>query len=185
MALVFQYGSNTSSERINSNDRLQGDACPVGIAYTEDDFELEFTVCSRNNRCATANIVRGSGRKIWGILYEIPDCLIRRETSGSRRSLDAIEGEGQNYERTTTIALRYANGLPVEREIITYVVRNRVSGLRTSLEYARHIIRGLREHNVPADYIEYVRTQVIANNPDLKNDLEREAARGRSELQKT
>lgn len=171
MALVFQYGSNTSSERINSNDRLRGDACPVGIAYTEDDFELEFIVWSHRNQCATANIAPSSGRKIWGILYEIPDYLVRRETSGSRRSLDAIEGEGQNYQRTT-IALRYPNGLPVEREVITYVARNRRSELRTSLQYARHIIRGLREHNAPDDYIEYVKARVIANNPDLRNDIE-------------
>lgn len=171
MALVFQYGSNTLSERINSNERMQGDACPVGIAYTEDDFKLEFTVCSHKNKCAAANIVPSSGRKIWGILYEIPDYLIRRETSGIRKSLDAIEGEGQNYQRTA-IALRYLNGLPVNRESITYVALNRESGLRTSLEYARYIIRGLREHNVPGDYIKYVKVRVIANNPVLRNDIE-------------
>lgn len=170
MALVFQYGSNTSSERINSNDRMRGDACPVGIAYTEDDFELEFTVWSHGNQCAAANIVPDSGRKIWGILYEIPDYLIRRETSRNRRSLDAIEGECRNYHRTI-VALRYPNGLPVERGAIVYVVPNRTSGLRTSLEYARHVIGGLLEHNVPGAYIEYVKERVIANNPDLRNAI--------------
>jgi len=170
MALVFHYGSNTSSERINSNDRLRGDACPVGIAYTEDDFELEFTVWSQSNQCVAANIVPSYGGKIWGVLYQIPDYLIRRETSGKRRSLDAIEGECQNYRRTT-IVLRYPSGLPVEREVITYVAHSRTSGLRTSLEYARHIIEGLREHNVPDDYIEYAKERVIVNNPDLRNDI--------------
>ncbi len=171
IALVFQYGSNTSSKRINSKDRLQGKARPGGIVYTEDDFELEFTVWSHGNQCAAANIVPGSGRKIWGVLYDIPDYLIRRETSGNRRSLDTIEGESQNYQRMT-IALRYPNGLIIEQEIITYVARNRKSGIRTSLEYARHIIMGLHEHNVPDDYIEYVKARVIANNPDLRNDIE-------------
>jgi hypothetical protein len=170
MALVFQYGSNTSSKRINSSDRLQGDACPVGIAYTKDDFELEFTIWSQTNKCASANIKPGSGRKIWGVLYEIPDYLISRETSGKRKSLDAIEGEGKNYKKGP-IALLYQNGLPIEQKVITYVGVNRKSGIETSLKYACHIIKGLREHKIPDDYTEYVKTRVIANNPKLRNDI--------------
>ena len=94
MALVFQYGSNLSSERINSDSRLKGDARPVGIAYTEDDFELDFSVWSKGNNCAAADIIPGAGRKIWGVIYEIPDYLIERTSAKERdrKSLDAIEG---------------------------------------------------------------------------------------------
>lgn len=171
MALTFQYGSNTSSGRLNSYDRLRGDARPVGIAYTEDDFELEFSVWSQTNQCATADIVPGSGRKIWGVVYEVPDNLIKRETSGIRKSLDSIEGEGHNYRRIS-IALRHPNGLPYEQEVIAYVARYRQNGLYTSLEYARHIIKGLREHNVPDEYIEHVKEQVIRNNPQIRKNIE-------------
>jgi hypothetical protein len=171
MALVFQYGSNAHSERLNSSDRLQGDARAVDIAYTDDDYELEFTVSSINNKCAAADIVSGSGRKIWGVLYEIPDYLIRRETSGCRKSLDAIEGEGTNYKRIG-IALRYQNGILVEGNSITYVVINKTEGLKTSLEYGRHIVIGLREHKVPNEYVEYVKARIISNNPALKKDIE-------------
>jgi len=159
------------SERINSIERLRGDACPVGVVYTAEDYEIEFTVWSHRNQCATANIVRGSGRKIWGILYQIPDYLIKRETSGERKSLDAIVGECQNYRRTL-IATRYPKEGPVEGDVITYLAKNRRSGIKTSLEYARHIFRGLREHNIPQDYIVYIKSQVVANNPSLKNDVE-------------
>lgn len=171
MALVFQYGSNASSKRLNANDRLRGDARSVGMAYTENDFELDFTVWSRTNQCAAADIVPGSGRKIWGVLYEIPDYLIQRDTSGNRRSLDAIEGKGVNYKRIN-IALRYPNGLHVEGEPITYVVINKQKGLQTSLAYTNHIVTGLQEHNVPQEYIEYVKAQVVANNPNLKKDID-------------
>jgi len=171
MTLVFQYGSNADSERLNSNDRLRGDAQQRGIAYTEDDFELDFTVQSKSNQCAAADIVSGSGRKIWGVLYEIPDHLIRRETSGDRKSLDAIEGEGVNY-RKVPISLRRADGTSLEQEVITYVAIKRQSGIQTSLEYASHIVLGLREHNVPEDYIEYVKGRIIANNPALRNGIE-------------
>jgi len=43
---------------------MKGDAKPVGIAYTKDDYELDFTVWSNGNQCAAADIVPGSGRKI-------------------------------------------------------------------------------------------------------------------------
>jgi AIG2-like family len=171
MALVFQYGSNADSERLNSTTRLQGEAKPIGIAYTEQDFELDFTVWSKTNACAAADIVPCSGRKIWGVIYEIPDYLIKRETAPSnRKSLDSIEGAGTNYKRIP-IDLRYLNGLPVEGETITYVVLKRTSDIQTSLEYASHILKGLREQKVPDEYIEYVKRRIGANNPDLKNEI--------------
>ena len=169
MALVFQYGSNTSSSHFNSDNRLRGDAHSLGAVYTEEDFELDFTVSSVTNDCAAGDIVSGRGRKIWGVLYEIPDHLIRRETSGERRSLDAIEG--RKYERRT-IAVRHRDGTLIEGEVITYVVRERESGIQTSSEYCGHIIEGLREHDVPEEYIEYVKTRMIANNPTLRADID-------------
>lgn len=172
MAYVFQYGSNTLSSRLNSEDRLKGDARCLGPVYTQDDFELDFNVLSKNNQCAAADIIPKCGRKIWGVLYEIPDQLISRGTSGRRKSLDAIEGEGNNYQRIK-IALCYPDGSPVKEDVITYVVRSRLSDCRTSLDYCRNIIMGLRENNVPLEYIEYVKMRMIVNNEILREDIER------------
>lgn len=169
MALVFQYGSNTSSGRFNSDDRLRGDARSLGAVYSAEDFELDFTVSSVTNQCAAGDIVSGRGRTIWGVLYEIPDYLISRETSGACKSLDAIEGK--KYERQI-IAVRRPDGTPVEGEVITYVVRNKENGIQTSLDYCRHIIEGLREHNIPEEYIEYAKGRMIANNPSLQSDVD-------------
>lgn len=170
MTLVFQYGSNTSAIRFNSNNRLRGDANSLDAVYTAENFELDFNVFSSGNNCAAADIISGRGRKIWGVLYEIPDYLIRRETSGERRSLDAIEGEGGNYERQI-IEVKHADGTPVEGEVITYVVRDKREGLQTNLDYCRHIIEGLREHNAPDEYIEYVKGRMIANDSSLQNEV--------------
>ena len=170
MALIFQYGSNMSTERLNSEARLQGDAKYVRNAYTVDDFELDFTVCSKNNRCAAADIVLGSGRKIWGVLYEIPDYLICRDTSGDRRSLDKIEGEGKNYRRIP-ISLKDIDGQPVEAQ--TYVVlKERDYELQTSLDYVTHILNGLYKHDMPDEYITYVKQRIINNNPSLGTAIE-------------
>ncbi len=170
MALVFQYGSNTSSSRLNSEERLRGDAREVGLVCTEVPFELDFDVWSTGNACAAADIRAGRGRPIWGVLYEVPDHLIRRETSGERKSLDAIEGD---LYRRSAIRVRRPDGTPVEGEIITYTVRNPEAGLRTSIEYASHIISGLRAHAAPDEYLAYVKERVIANNPALTADVGR------------
>jgi hypothetical protein len=170
MALVFQYGSNTSSARLNSEQRLRGDARDLGLVCTEAPFELDFDVWSTRNACAAADIREGRGRPIWGVLYEVPDYLIRRETSGKRRSLDAIEGERYG-PRVTRV--RWPDGTPVAGEVITYTVLNPQAGLRTSLKYASHIIAGLREHGATAEYLAYVKQRVIANNPDLKAQVDR------------
>jgi hypothetical protein len=169
MALVFQYGSNTSSTRLNSHERLRGDARDLGLVCTVAPFELDFDVCSTGNACAAADIREGGGRPIWGVLYEVPDYLIRRETAGERKSLDAIEG--QHYGRRP-IRVQRPDGTPVAGEVITYTVLNPEPGQRTSIEYASHIIAGLREHGAPDEYLAYVKEQVIANNPDLTAQMD-------------
>ena len=57
MALVFQYGSNLSSQRLNGNERLRGGARIVGTARTTASYRLDFTVWSPHNQCAAADLV--------------------------------------------------------------------------------------------------------------------------------
>ena len=155
MSLVFQYGSNTSSRRLNSEKRLAGEALVVGLAHTLEPYQLDFTVWSRQNGCAAADIAPGAGRTIWGVLYRIPAHRIERR------------GAGRNYVRVP-IDVRLADGALVSGEVITYVVRQRRDGLVTSLAYARHIIEGLREHDAPAEYLDYVKQRIICNNATLE-----------------
>jgi gamma-glutamylcyclotransferase (GGCT)/AIG2-like uncharacterized protein YtfP len=136
--LVFQYGSNCLDSQINSKERLKGDARFISIAETVDDYELAFDVFSNGCRCAAANIVPKPGGKVWGVLYEIPKYLLSRHTAGERKSLDAIEGEGTNYERRE-IEVRKPNGEIVTA--LTYTVRNPRSGLRTDIDYVRYYHR--------------------------------------------
>jgi hypothetical protein len=172
MALIFQYGSNLSSNRLNTADRMAGDAHVIGPAVTTDDFELVFDLWSTKNNCAAGDLIRGTGRKIWGVIYQIPDNLVTRSatTPAGRSTMDRVEG--RNYERVK-IQLRTTDGKPVDEEVFTYIGRqgSRDPSIRTSLEYVRHYFDGMREHNAPADYVEYVRGVVAANNPDLPIDL--------------
>jgi hypothetical protein len=169
MTLVFQYGSNTSSERLNHNNRLRGDAKDLGLVYTQENYELDFNVWSNSNDCAASDIKQGGGRKIWGVLYNVPDHLIDRSTSGDRKSFDAIEGN--HYERST-ILVCWPDGSPVEGDVITYTVREPQTDLKTSLDYVSHIIAGLREHNAPVEYIEYAKERIVSNNPELASKIQ-------------
>ena len=164
MALVFQYGSNTSTTRLNSKNRLAGAAKSLGLAQTEEEFELDFTYYSRSNGCAAADLTIGGSKKIYGVLYEIPDEKVFRSKAKGARTLDDIEGEGTAYKRTTIRVTPVETGQGV-REALTYLVKNPVRGLRTNIQYVRHIIEGLREHGAPDEYIVYVKERAAQNNP--------------------
>jgi gamma-glutamylcyclotransferase (GGCT)/AIG2-like uncharacterized protein YtfP len=171
VALVFQYGSNCSESEINGKDRLCGDAKFVAIAETVDDYQLAFDVWSTKRECAACDIVASPGNKVWGVLYEVPDSLIERQTAAEhkRRSLDAIEGEGTNYARGG-IRVKLPTGRIVTA--VTYQVIKPTPDLRTSLEYVRHIVSGLREHEVADDYIAKVKAIAAANNPAIASQIE-------------
>jgi len=171
MALVFQYGSNCSEDQMNGDKRLRGDAKFLCIAETVDDFQLRFNVWSNRRECAAADIVTWPGSKVWGVLYEVPDYLIDRTTAApyKRKSLDAIEGEGTNYARQP-ISVKSPEG-QVHRAI-TYCVINPRPGLKTSIEYVRHIIGGLREHEVSEEYLAQVKSIASANNPAIASQIQ-------------
>jgi len=168
MALVFQYGSNMSTARLNSAERLVGDARLIGVARTVATFEFGFTVWSGGNGCAAADLVpTDKGRSIYGVLYEVPDFLLSRDTAEARgrKSFDAIEGE---YVRTP-VELIAGDGSQVQA--ITYLVRERQPNLKTSLAYVSHILAGLREHGIPEEYCAYIRSKIVENNLELKDLL--------------
>lgn len=170
MALVFQYGCNASSGRLNSAKRLAGAARVVGLARTQDSFDLSFTHFSGCNQCATADLVRDGSRPIHGVLYEIPDNRVYRSCSAGLKTLDEIEGECSAYcRRPITVVM--AAPPHDSHEAIVYLVKSPSAGLRTSAEYVAHIIRGLREHDAPDAYVSYVKQRAIDNNPDLANEL--------------
>jgi cation transport regulator ChaC len=172
MALVFQYGSNCLDSEINSKSRLCGDAQFVDIAETVEDFELAFDVQSTGRGCAASDIMRNPGGKVYGVLYEVPDYLIGRQTAKarSRKSFDEIEGEGTNYNREM-IKVRRPDGEVVLA--LTYTVKCPKPGLKTNIDYVRHIVCGLREHGISDEYIAKVKAIAAANNPGIAAEVEK------------
>lgn len=130
---------------------------------------------STGRRCAAADILRRPGNTVWGVLYEVPDFLIGRNTARARgrKSLDQIEGEGSNYKRQT-IDVQTPGGRIFSA--LTYTVIDPKPGLKTSIDYVRHIVSGLREHGVPGiapHYIDNVKRIAAENNPSIAADVAR------------
>jgi hypothetical protein len=161
MSLVFQYGSNTSRARLLGPERLNGHGAVIGRAETVEDYDIAFDVWSTTNQCAASDLIRSSGQKAWGVLYDIPDDFIRGRRSDGGKTHEQIEGP--NYEEKN-ILVRPPGGEPVQA--VTFLVRpnKRRAGCFTSAKYVSWIVSGLREQGVPEPYIQHVIDVALATN---------------------
>jgi len=170
MALVFQYGSNLSTVRLNGADRLKGGAQVVGVARTMAKYHLAFTAWSEHNLCAAADLVADEGgRSIYGVLYEIPDDLVFGYHP--QMTLDRIEGEGHVYCRQW-IAVMVDDNASAPLEAWTYQVMTPKWNLFTEIDYVRHLFIGMKEHGFPDEYQQYVMVRVLRNHPALQAALD-------------
>ena len=159
MAKVFQYGSNCDTERLNSRCRLRGKACSLGKAQTVCNFEIAFDVWSYGNDCAAADLIQRGDTPAWGVLYEIPEDFICGCRADGLKTLECIEAP--NYESRCIEVV--AGGETTSA--ITFVVKEsaRVYGKPTSAKYVGHIVKGLRCHAVPEEYVCGVISAALAN----------------------
>lgn len=170
--LIFQYGSNLSSRRLNSRQRLRGDARVVGVARTLEPYRFGFPVWGGINNCAAAGILPGGNRPAWGVVYDIPDTLVVRGGEADRPTLDAIEDEGKDYDRGP-VELVFHDGHEPNEIVHTYHPRAPREDLLTAWHYVAHIIEGAREHALPHDYQQYLLDCMLMNNPELGPRLAR------------
>jgi len=112
---------------------------------------------------------RGTGRQAWGVLYEVTADRIRGRRTDHAKTLAQIEGP--HYEEKT---IRVRNHESEEVEAITFLVRSsdRTSGLWTSAEYVVHIVKGLRAHDAPEEYVRHVIDTAIETNRRASADAE-------------
>lgn len=117
------------------------------------------------------DVVKKPGGKVWGLLHQVSDCLIESKTAKARRrKFDEIEGEDTNYRRET-IKVRRPDVKIVPA--LTNAVKCPKPGLKTNVDYVRHIVCGLREHLVAHEYIARVKAIAAANNPDIAAEVEK------------
>ena len=167
MPLIFQYGSNCLTARLKSPRRLGEAAVIVGRAQTIDEFDIAFDVWSQTNGCAASDLIAatGTGRRAWGVLYEVPADRIRgRNRPDGLKTLEEIEGD--RYEPQP---IRVRTDAGEEVEATTFLVKpgERRPGLWTSAAYVSWIVYGLRENRISEDYIAHV--QEIAQQTNTQS----------------
>jgi len=164
--LVFQYGSNTSAERLNSPERLAGAAVAVGLAQTVLKYRIAFTYRSKANDCGVADLIPDdvTGRHVLGVAYFIPEERIFRGHGVHSKTLDQIEGEGTAYRRIE-IEVLLPDG--ARTRALTYVVLTPEINHPTSVQYVEYIITGLRRHDAPREYLEYIVACASESCPEL------------------
>ncbi len=160
MAKVFQYGSNCDAQRLNSPRRLDGKAVSLGRARTVDNSEIAFDVWSTGNNCAAADLIWRGDTQAWGVLFEIPECFIDGPLrADDRKTLAQIEGSKYEKQRIWVIADGQTHSA------VTFLAREcaRVSGRPTSSVYVSRIVKGLRDHGVPEEYVDHVLITALEN----------------------
>lgn len=150
---VFAYGSNLDRRRMR---RRVPSARFEGRAWL-DEWTLRFNKRGSRDGTAKANVVRTGrpGDAVPGVVYR----MLARELP----ELDRVEG---GYDRVRAV-LRYEGPVPAHESADArnrpasawiYVARSETldSGIRPARWYLEHVLRGARDHGLPAAHVAWL-----------------------------
>ena len=156
----FAYGSNLLSKRLQERT-------PSARVIT--------TGFVKNHRLTFDKVsVDGSGKcdieltsqetdKVYGAIFSIK-CT-------EKQKLDIAEGLGKGYDEKL-IDIETTDGV---EQALTYVATKTEKGLQPYHWYKAIVICGAKEHQLPQDYIEWLRTTVSKEDFDIKRRTKNEA----------
>jgi hypothetical protein len=134
LALYFAYGSNMGSARMRSRvpeARLRAVGCVAGFRLALDKAGADGT--------GRANLAPEAGGLVWGVVWALPGsawpALDRFEPGYARREIEAVSTGAR------VLAQTYLATDPAD------------APLDVSLEYARLLLEGAREHGLPAEHV--------------------------------
>lgn len=144
----FGYGSNMAS-------RVMKVVCPehelIGKAKLSD-YRLAFTRESPRWGHGVADIVPAQGQHVWGVLYRIDDVCLH--------NLNIKEGIGVAYQQ---IEVNVLTDTGYSYQAISYeVIHKLVDEILPSRAYAETFIEGASEHDLPSEYIAFLKAIKIA-----------------------
>lgn len=139
--LYFAYGSNMSTERLRGRTPS---ARPVGIGRL-----LHHRRCwhkrgrDGSGKCDVVFAGLDGDHAVWGVLFEIDEA--------DRAALHRAEGLGVGYLAKTVPVLTTSGTRPA----MTYQAKpdQTDSALRPFAWYKAHVVRGAREHGLPAECV--------------------------------
>lgn len=144
----FAYGSNMST-------RIMREWCSgfevIGAARL-DNHRLAFTRPSQRWGGAAADVVAAPGQAVWGVLYDIDDEI--------RAALDRKESLGVAYQHVNCEVVCVDD--QVYRALTYSIIDKADPELRPSLQYKTVILEGAAEHQLPADYVAWLKALTVA-----------------------
>lgn len=142
----FAYGSNMSRAQIAQ--RLGANTVQEERVGRLDNHELVFAKQVRGGS-ASASIQTSSGNTVFGVLYRLPESALK--------ILDRFEGVPMHYRRIESrVSLLEGEGQKVDASV--YIAAKPKKGLKPDRLYLQKLIDGATEHNLPADYIEKLKS---------------------------
>lgn len=136
----FSYGSNMSSKRLFERIKT---AIMISTGIL-DAHVLKFHKVGLGDGTAKCDAYKTDcyTDKIYGVVFDIP--------YHEKQTLDQIEGLGKGYEEKK-VHIKTPNGSTFEA--YTYYASHINPNLKPFTWYKEHVLRGAREHKLPADYI--------------------------------
>ncbi len=154
MSLYFAYGSNMSLPRLRA--RVPSARAARRVVLTGHRLAFHKIGRDGSGKCDIAAAARPSDR-VHGVLYRIaPD---------HRAALDAAEGLGRGYATKTVVLTTPAGG---QRTAFTYYATAIDDALAPYSWYLQHVLRGAREHALPAAYIAAIAAVAAVADPDRR-----------------
>lgn len=159
--LYFAYGSNLDPDQMQAR---APDARVVGLGLLRD-YRLTFPLRSLRWGGGAAGLTHAHGGMVWGVIYEL--------NASDLAALDAYEGwrgpgdHHNTYDRDlATVELTRPDDGSVPRRVraTTYFARN-LNPTPPTREYLDAMLRGARHHRLPPEYIEWMESIEVANEP--------------------
>ena len=157
MSLIqyFAYGSNMLTERLQAR-------CPSAearLVASADNYALAFCKKSQDGSGkATLSSCLAPPCRVFGVVFDIDRNELLR--------LDKSEGKGKGYDRIDNFRV-HADGQP-EMPVITYIAS--FDSIDPNLcpydWYLNLVLAGARQHGLPAQYIEAIKTTPSAGDPE-------------------
>lgn len=150
--LYFSYGSNMSTPRLAA--RLPS-ARALEVARL-DGHVLKFHKVGKDGSAkCDAESTRDDRSAVHGVLFRIP--------AGEKWVLDRWEGLADGYgEKFVRVVTRSGEA----RRALTYHATRIETGLKPYEWYKEHVLRGAREHGLPAEYVRAIERVETVPDPD-------------------
>ena len=117
-----------------------------------DDYRLVFDLAVGAGERVAANVRQKKGAQVWGVAYWI--------TFEESQRLDRSEGVHRGVYLRRRILVTLESGDPVEA--FTYGSTRGVSGRKPPHRYMSLLLRGVRYHAMPSEYVSYLRSFPLA-----------------------